>query len=208
MNLYSRLKHQATFAATLLTCLLSIPQAVAAEDAAPTSIQFSDTHYHLVWQSNPNPDYSKYEYLPQTQQLPYYHNMMMLERLSNGMTTPQVVQSQVEFITQRKQTDPVAQHRLISNEATGEFLLDFLLSADDPEQGTIIEWNAYRYIPQQGENGDDDAVLLLGYSARAYGDEEGRRFLLDLQQSRGQVIQALVSSGVPQLNAPSAGADH
>lgn len=204
MNTYSRLKHQTALAVTLLTCLFSIPQALAAVGAASDSIVFSDTHYHLVWQSSPTPDYSKYEYLPQTQQLPHYHNMVLVEHLSNGMTVSQVVQSQVEFMNQRKQTDPVAQHRLISNEATGELLLDFLLSADDPEQGTIIEWNAYRYIPQQGANGDH-AVLLLGYSARAYGDEEGRNFLIDLQKSRGQIIQALISSSVPQPNASSSG---
>lgn len=200
----SRRKHLAAFAVTLLACLVTIPQAQSAESTPPPSIVFSDTSYHLAWQSNPTPDYSKYEYLPQDQQLPLYHNMFMVEHLSNGMTLPQVVQSQVEFMTQRKQTDPVAQHRLISNEATGEFLLDFLLSAEDPEQGTIIEWNAYRYIPQQGANGDH-AVLLLGYSARAYGDEEGRNFLIDLQQSRGQIIQTLISSSVPQPNASSSG---
>lgn len=204
MTTFSRIKHQAALAVTLLACLVTIPQAQSAQDAAPPSIVFSDTSYHLAWQSNPTPDYSKYEYLPQAQQLPYYHNMFMVEQLSNGMTVSQVVQSQIEFVTQRKQTDPVAQHRIISNEATGEFLLDFLLSAEDPEQGTIIEWNAYRYIPQQDANGNQ-AVLLLGYSARAYGDEEGRSFLLGLQESRAQIIQALISTSVPQLNAPTAG---
>lgn len=190
-------KHKAALVLSLLLCLVAIPQAQSAENARPPSIEFANTRYQLAWQSNPTPGYSKHEYLPQGQELPYYHNMLLVEQLTNGMTVPQVVQSQIEFVTERKQSDPVAQHRIMSNEQTGEFLLDFLLSAADPEHGTIIEWNVYRYIPQQSADGSE-GVLLLGYSARAYGDEEGRSFLIELQESRPQIIQALVSLSVPE----------
>lgn len=159
----------------------------------PPDLTFAGTSFHLTQQSNPAPGYSKAEYLPRDQQFPHYHNMLMLEQLSNGLTASHVVQSQLDFLAQRQASDPVAQHRLISNEATGEFLLDFVLSGQDPERGTLIEWNAYRYSPQTHADGSV-GVLLLGYSARAYGDEEGSRFLLSLRESRPQMIQALIAA--------------
>ncbi|SDT88668.1 hypothetical protein [Halopseudomonas salegens] len=197
MIIFPRFNHQAARVLTLLVCLVAIPQAQSVEGTSPPNIVFAETNYQLAWQSNPTPGYSKHEFLPQGQELPYYHNMLLVEQLTNGMTVPQVVQSQIELVTERKQSDPVAQHRIMNNEQTGEFLLDFLLSAADSEHGTIIEWNVYRYIPQQSADGSE-GVLLLGYSARAYGDEEGRSFLIELQESRPQIIQALVSLSVPE----------
>ena len=161
----------------------------------PPSITFTGINFLLAQQSNPTPDYRKAEYLPPEQQLPHYHKMLMLEQLSNGLTASQVVQSQLDFLIQRQPSDPVAQHRLISNEATGEFLLDFVLSGQDPERGIIIEWNAYRYSPQSSADGSM-GVLLLGYSARSYGDEQGRSFLISLQESRPKMIQALISTSL------------
>jgi len=189
----------AALAFTLLVTLASFGQARSAETASAASLMFANVTYHLAWRSDPSPDYVKYEYLPQDEELPHYRNMLLLERLTNGMGVADVVRSQVEFLNQRKESDPLVNHRLINNESSGEYLLDFILSGETQDGETIIEWNAYRYSPWRSADGVQHGVLLYGYSARAYGDDDGRKFLTDLRETRAQIIQALVSTSVPSV---------
>jgi len=186
----------AALAFTLLATLASVGQARSAETAPAARLAFADVTYHLAWHSEPAPDYAKYEYLPQDEELPHYRNMLLLERLTNGMGVADVVRSQVEFLNQRKESDPVVNHRLINNESTGEYLLDFVLSGETQDGEAIIEWNAYRYSPWRSADGTQ-GVQLYGYSARAYGDDDGRDFLINLRETRPQIIQALASASVP-----------
>jgi len=184
---------------TLPATLASFGQVRAAETAPAASLTFADVTYHLAWRSEPSPDYVKYEYLPQDEELPYYRNMLLLERLTNGMGVADAVRSQVEFLNQRKASDPVVNHRLINNERSGEYLLDFVLSGETQDGETIIEWNAYRYSPWRSADGAQHGVLLYGYSARAYGDDDGREFLTDLRETRAPMIQSLASASMPSV---------
>ncbi|WP_068639419.1 hypothetical protein [Thauera butanivorans] len=192
------LKYAVIHAFMLLATLGAVAHAQSAGilQEPPASIQFSGRGYHLAWQSNPIPDYVKYEYLPEGQRLPRYQDMLLLELLTNGLTVAEVVRKQLDFLRQREGSDPVFQHRILANERTGEFLLDFTLSAEDPENGKIIEWNAYRYIPHRAADGKQ-GVLLYGYSRRSYGDEEGLAFLHDLKERTPRDIQALGSASIP-----------
>jgi len=183
----------------LILCGTGVSSAVQAQSSADKPaphIKFSDITYHLAWRSDPKPDYSKLEYLPKGQKLPSYRNMLMLERLSNGITVEDVVQHKVAHLSKHKKTDPVVNYDLIQNKKTGEYLLDFTLSGEDEKGNRIVEWNAYRYIPYKTANGKK-GVLLYGYSARGYGDEGGRTFLTNLRKNRPLIIQALTSAKVP-----------
>jgi len=173
----------------------SIAQAQSSANAPPR-IKFSNITYHLAWRSDPQPGYSKLEYLPKGQKPSSYRNMLLLERLSNGMTVKDVVGRQVAFLRERKKTDPVVNYDLIQNERTGEYLLDFVMGGVDEKGGSIVEWNAYRYMPYKGADGKS-GVQLYGYSARGYGDEGGRKFLTKLRKNRSATIQALVSARLP-----------
>ncbi|KXU37222.1 hypothetical protein AXK11_02650 [Cephaloticoccus primus] len=167
--------------------------------AAPTKIEFLEEAYQLAWQSNPQPNYSKYEYLPAGETLARYENMLLLEQLSNGMDVTQVVRAQVESIKERKKTDSVAQFGgLIENPGTGEVLLDFLLSGHAEDGAIIVEWSAYRYSPVKAANGEP-AVRLFGYSKRAYGSDAAMAFLEALDEQRDAFINAVVTAQVPRL---------
>jgi len=196
--LHRTCKTLAALAFALPLTLASFGQARSAETAPAASLTFADVTYHLAWSSQPSPDYAKYEYLPQDEELPYYHNMLLLERLSNGMGVADVVRSQVEFLNQRKESDLVVNHHLIKNESSGEYLLDFVLSGETEDGKTIIEWNAYRYSPWRSADGTQ-GVQLYGYSARAYGDDNGRDFLINLRETRAPIIQALASTSMPSV---------
>jgi len=173
-----------------LTSTVSLAQPT---QGAPTPrLTFSGTTYHMVWCADPTPAYKKCEYLPKGQALSNYRNMVLVEQLSSDMTVSDVVRRQVAFLRQRQQeqNDPVANHRVLTQESTGEFLLDFVLSGRDANDQVIVEWNAYRYIPTQGADGKK-GVLLYGYSARGYGDEGGRDFLIALKEERPHIVQML-----------------
>jgi len=189
----------ATLALGLLTTLglTAIAPAQAAKNTPVPSIEFLGDVYSLAWRSDPTPDYSKTEYLPEGEELPHYTNMLLLEWLSNGMDVTEVVRSQVEFIKERRPNDSLAQiGGLIENPSTGEVLLDFLLSGHTENGDLIVEWNAYRYTPHQGTDGRK-AVLLFGYSKRAYGSDNAQAFFQDLDQNRATIIQEVVSSDSP-----------
>jgi len=188
--------------ATLTLALLAssgLIHPASAEGKPAKSIQFAGATWQLAWQSHPTEQYSKYEYLTGKDKLPYYQNMLMLEWVvSNNLTPADAANAQIQLLTERKQTDPTVNHQLIKNEQTGEYLLDFILSAEDPEAGYIVEWNAYRYIPYQAADGTT-GVQLFAYSTRGYGDEGGRTFLIELKDKRPKIINALISAKVPQL---------
>lgn len=175
-----------------------------APQPSPRHIDFDGRRFELAWHAAPQPAYLKLEYLPSGQSLPQYEDMLLLEHLSSGMDIAQVVGHQLEFLRERKKTDPVTQHRILQKESQDEFLLDFVLSAKDPKLGDIIEWNAYRYLKHPGPDGQP-GVLLFAYSRRAYGHASGTDFLLGLAQRKQKDIQTLLNSPVPELRAADSG---
>jgi hypothetical protein len=97
----------------------------------------------------------------------------------------------VDGLKQRQANDPVVNFAMIENEATGEVILDFLLS--DSSSGTVIvEWNAYRYVPIK------DGVAMFGISRRGY-DDGASDLLKGLKSWRMGTIQALAELELPKV---------
>jgi len=188
----------------LLACLVAMlgvrpAQAQVNGGKPPQSVRFNNTAYSLAFQQHPMPGYSQYAYLSKGDKFPYYRHILMLEWLVNDLTVEEMVESQIEMLDQRKEDgDLTVNYRLIKNEASGEYLLDFVLSNDDPKVGGITEWNAYRYVPYTDDDGEEGG-MIYGYSARGYGADGGRNFLLGLNKQRASITQALAGSEVPKL---------
>jgi len=162
-------------------------------------IEFLDQMYSLAWQSDPTPHYSKAEYLPEGEALPYYHNMLLVERVS-GISVTEAVRAQVEFLKQPGEGNADARIlNLIENPGTGEVLLVFMLNAPDEERDMIVEWNAYRYSPYTADDGEP-GVRLFGYSARNYGNDDSvYDFLdeIDIDNPHSGRINAIVTAKIP-----------
>jgi len=166
----------------------------------PEDIEFLDEVYSLAWTSDPTPNYSKAEYLPEDEELPYYYNMLLVERLS-GLSLKDVVRAQVDFIKGlRENEDPARGGKILNmmeNPNTGEVLLVFVMSAADEEREMIWEWNAYRYSPVQTANGEE-AVQLFGYSVRHYGNDDSvYDFLEELDDANAERVNAVLSAQIP-----------
>jgi len=174
----------------------------AAETALAPSIEFLGEAYSLAWTSDPTRYYSKAEYLPEGEDLPYYYNMLLVDRV-DGMAVTDVVRAQVEFLKGLNESDEGADGakilNLMENPSSGEVLLVFVLSAPDEEREVIWEWNAYRYSPVQTSDGEE-SVRLFGYSRRHYGNDASvYDFLeaIDVDNPNSEAINAVLSAQLP-----------
>lgn len=181
------------FAAILVVALGTATSALAQADAVGIAgpISFEGTAFALAWTSHPSELYYKQEYLPAGQALESYEQMFMVDVLVEGATPESAAAEMIASLEQRKADDPVVNYDMMGNEATGELLLDFLLS--DSSTGTlIVEWNAYRYVPY------GDGLLLFAISRRGY-DDDASAFIGDLATWRTKSIQALATMELPRV---------
>jgi len=191
------LKALTALAISAMATLAPLSQAQTTGTAAGPDISFLNNVYSLVWAADPTPNYSKSEYLPAGESLPYYNNMLLVERMS-GVSVTDTVRAQVRFIQERRETDAGAKiFDLIENPNTGEVLLVFALTAPDKDREIIWEWNTYRYSPVQTSNGER-GVRLFGYSVRTYGnDERVYDFLEEIDNKRSEFINAVANAKIP-----------
>ncbi|WP_245945042.1 hypothetical protein [Pelagibacterium lacus] len=161
----------------------------------PGPISFQGQDYVLAWTSQPSDAYFKQEYVPAGQTVQAYTDMVLVEAVAGAITPAQAAALQVQSLAARKETDPVANHEIIHNDATGEVLLDFVVS-DLSADPILIEWNAYRYMPLA----EGEGVALFAVSRRAYGDEGAREFLGSLGAVRGEAINALAVFDIPTIS--------
>lgn len=180
-------------AAIAITAALLTVSAHAQEDAVgiPGPLTFEDTTFALAWTSHPSETYYKQEYLPEGQSPESYSEMFMIDLLTEGATPESAASDMIAGLEQRKAGDPVVNYDMVANDATGELILDFLLS--DTSTGTVIvEWNAYRYVPY------GDGLVLYAISRRGY-DEAASTFIRDLAGWRTGAIEALATMQLPEV---------
>lgn len=179
--------------ATAIAAAALLMPALAQEEALgiPGPIVFEETAFELVWTSHPSPTYYKQEYLPAGESLDAYSQMFMIDVLVEGATPESAAADMVAGLKERQATDPVVNFDMIANEATGELILDFLLS--DSSSGTVIvEWNAYRYVPY------GDGLALFAISRRGY-DDDASAFISRLADWRTSSIEALAVMELPEV---------
>lgn len=180
-------------AATIIALLAFSLPALAQEDAIgiPGPLSLEGTEFTLAWTSHPAPTYFKQEYLPAGETVEAYSQMFMVDVLTEGKTPESAAADMIASLDQRKADDPVVNYAMVANDATGELILDFLLS--DSSSGTlIVEWNAYRYVPY------GEGMLLYAISRRGYGDAASD-FIGGLGDWRNGTIAALATMELPEV---------
>lgn len=156
-------------------------------------IRFGSESFSLAWGSHPSAQSYKQEYLPSGQRVERYTSMLMIDVVASGATPQSMAGQMVNNLKARKATDPVVNYDLITNKATNEIILDFVLSSEEADGQTIVEWNAYRYSPQ------GDGVRMVGISRRAYGDRVDPFLRNDLKNLRTRDIATLSALSLPAI---------
>jgi hypothetical protein len=185
-------------AAAVVSVALAMP-ALAQEEmlGIPGPITFEGTEFALAWTSHPAPAYYKQEYVPAGEVVESYVQMFMVDVLVEGQTPESAAATMIAGLDERKASgDPVVNYDMISNEATGELILDFLIS-DTSSGEIIVEWNAYRYSPTADGSG---GLTLFAISRRGYGEEGATQFLEGLTSWRETSIQELAVMDLPPIS--------
>ena len=190
------LRHAILF--ILATITPTFAQPVTDYLGVPGPIVLGDTNYELAWSSHPTAELTKHEYVPDGQTVEHYDRMLMLDFMSPEMEPLAVAQGMVQMLDERKATDPVVNSEIIQNDATGEVILDFVLSAPDANGDIIVEWNVYRYAKAKNPDGKA-GNLLFAVSHRAYGDADAKAFLAGLETLRAEQIALVAGATLPEL---------
>lgn len=186
---------------TLTILVLCTAPALAQSDdkterlGVPGPISFEGRDYALAWTSHPSNDYYKQEYLPAGQATETYTHMFILEALTSGTTPKDAAGAQIASLDKRKASDPLVFYDAIVNEATGDIILDFLVSAAGKDGKLIVEWNVYRYSQLKGAK---PGIVLYAISRRGYGDD-AKAFITALKESRTKTVNELASFNAPAV---------
>lgn len=161
----------------------------------PGPVEFNKTKFNLAWTSHPSATYYKQEYTTAQETPEKFTKMIMIEAVSGEFKLQDIVKAKTNELDGRKSTDPLSNYKVIENKATGEYLLDFILSANNQ---AIVEWNAYRYKLIKDKSGKK-GLMLFAYSRRAYGSGADS-FLKALQKERTVDIQAVAVYPLPAIS--------
>ncbi len=185
-------------AAIFATILMVAPAAAEVTDflGVPGPIEFDGRSFELAWTARPSENYIKQEYVPSGQEVETYDQMLLVELVTGNVKVNDAVLAQIDMLKKRKSTDPLVNMEVMQHDATGEVLLDFIVSSKDAKGEYIVEWNAYRYTPY-ARGSAKAGVLLFAISRRAYGNQNTKAFLGALKQSRFEQVGALMKAALP-----------
>jgi len=185
-----------TVIAVVLTTMAATAGAPSDYLGAPGPIEFDGKLFQLAWSARPNETYVKQEYVPSGQAPDTYFQMLLVELVTGNIKVADAVRNQVIMLEKRRGSDPLVNMNILRHDATGEVLLDFIVSSKDAKGEYIVEWDAYRYAPYKDASGRA-GVLLYAISHRAYGNQNAKTFLSGLKQFRQGQIAILAKSSLP-----------
>ena len=164
----------------------------------PGPIQFDNKTYQLNWSAHPAAALYKQEYLVKGDAADKYKSMLLIDAITGDQDIKTVVGTKITELKKMKETNPVINYDMIENKATGEYILDFILTANNADGSmAIAESNMYRYKSFTGKSGQK-GVLLFGVSTRSY-DKAITGFLTGLKATRKDLITKLAQCKMPEI---------
>jgi len=164
----------------------------------PAALSFNNLAYGLSWTSHPSADYYKQEYIPKGETAEKFTSMLMLEVLTSNVSVKDVVANKMAELQRMKAGNPYVKFETTNNPATGEYILDFTVTANSQNgQILIAERNVYRYNALANKTGGK-GVLLLGMSVRSYG-AGAKKFLADVEAGRPVLVKKVKEFKIPAI---------
>ena len=164
----------------------------------PGPIVFDNKAFILSWSSHPTINFYKQEYIVKGDNPDQFNAMLMTDVITGGLAIKDVVDIKLAELKKMKEANPVVNYEVISYPKTGEYMLDFLLSANDANGNmNIIERNVYRYRSFTNKAGQT-SVQLFGISTRSYGAGINK-FLTALKANRKELINKVAKFTLPEV---------
>lgn len=166
----------------------------------PGPVMFQNKAFNLSWTSHPAANFYKQEYIVKGDQADKYKMMVLLDVVTDEKNIKTVVSAKVAELKKMKESNPVVNYEIIENPTTGEYVLDFLLSANAADGKTIgiIERNVYRYKTFTDQSGHQ-GIILFGISVREYGAGV-TAFLTRLKATRQELVKQVATFKIPAVN--------
>jgi hypothetical protein len=161
-------------------------------------VSFQKKTYALVWSSHPTAKYYKQEYVAKGDSLSHFKTMLLLEAVTGATNLKDVVSAKVAELKAMKEANPVVQYEIFDNAKAGEYLIDFLLTANASDGSvSIVERNVYRYKTFTDKKGGT-GILLFGVSERGYG-KDVQPFLLRLKKEKAVLVNEVAGMALPAV---------
>jgi len=165
----------------------------------PEPIVFNNKSYNLSWSSHPAQNFYKHEYIVKGDNVDKFQSMILIDVITGNTNLKEIVAGKVEELKKLKAQNPVVNYQSFDNPKTGEYIIDFLLTANAAD-GTIniAEHNIYRYKKLADKSGKT-GVVLFGISTRSYGSEI-TTFLNELKTSKNNLVNQVAQFNIPSIN--------
>jgi hypothetical protein len=165
----------------------------------PGPVTFDNKSYKLSWSSHPTADFYKQEYLPAGESADGFKSMILLDVLTGNLNVKDIVAGKVAELKKMKEANPVINYEIFDNSKSGEYMLDFLLTANGVDgKINIAERNVYRYTSFTDAAGKK-GVLLFGVSVRSYG-KDITTFLTNLKKNKKDLVDKTAQFKMPAVN--------
>jgi hypothetical protein len=185
------------FIAALLTSTFSQAQKAVDKLNVPGPILIGNKSYALCWASHPSAGFYKQEYITAGDNINKFKSMVLLDVNLGNFILKDVVAAKTAELKKMKATNPLVNYDMFQK--NGEYLLDFLLSANSPDRKTIdiVERNLYRYktfVDISGNKG----ILLFAVSVRSYGNDIDA-FLKALKTNKALLLNEVAQFKIPAV---------
>jgi len=166
----------------------------------PGPIVFDGKSYLLNWSAHPSANFYKQEYIQKGELADKYKTMILLDVITGQSNIKEVVSAKIAELKELKKNNPVINYEIMDNPKSGEYILDFLLTASTPDGKdiSIVERNVYRYkliTDKSGQKG----ILLFGVSTRGYNAEVDK-FFAGLKSNRKNLISSVAKFAIPEIS--------
>lgn len=187
---------------SILTLLLFLSTVCYGQNATdklnvPGPILIGGKSHALSWASNPSVGFYKQEYIPADDNINKFKSMVLLDVSMGNFQLKEIVNSKIAELKKMKETNPIINYEVFQK--NGEYLLDFLLSANAADGKTIdiVERNVYRYKTFTDRSGKK-GILLFGVSIRSYGNEIDS-FLKALKTGKAALLNEVAQFSLPAV---------
>lgn len=166
----------------------------------PGPIVFNNSSYNLSWSSHPSDNFYKQEYIQKGDNADKFKTMILLDVATGNLPIKDIVAMKIEELKKLKLSNPIVQYETFDNPKTGEYMIDFLLSANSADGKTtdVVERNVYRYKTVTGKSGKR-AVVLFAVSTRSYGNDIDQ-FLISLRSTKKDLVNAVAKFEIPAIS--------
>ena len=158
------------------------------------TIIFDGITYNLAWSHPPQAKGTYYiqEYMPDGQKIEKYNDIFILDLGKGNESIEASVKQKVDWLKERKSTDPLVNYKVLQNQDQSEYIVDLLVSDDN-----VIEWDVIRYTYYL-ENEKPVGIKTFTMSKRAYADNQ-EAFLQNLKKEKARLIEEFTKLPFPTI---------